>query len=172
MAKGISVWEIENTCLGIYSNNELKHDKTKNICSFDYHCCQNIYWTMSDICWQKQTSTAGLISRNQAQFMSRWGSYEQNQSAVFSSVGMTRGELATVQPPHKRSKEEYQPGYTLRTKPGLTERAGANSYLLLLFLKVILILISELHLTHKSLHNLTQPCCESLSYKCGCCTLG
>lgn len=90
----------EFTATGNESMVKLKGDKEDILCyvSLPPLPKYTVYSTMSDICWPKQTSSAGLISGNQAQFMSQWESYEENQSAVISSVGMTREKLATIQP--------------------------------------------------------------------------
>ena len=59
---------------------------TKNILGYVWHLLA-----------QANKPSRTHIGGNEAKFKSQWGSYEENQTAVFSSVGMTGGEPGTIQ---------------------------------------------------------------------------
>lgn len=102
------------------------------------------------------------IMGNQVKFKSQWGSYKENQTAVLSPVGLTRGKPATI----SSSKEAYQPIYP--ENEAWTDRKGRMGQNLILYFienrhKSSSFTLSELHLTHERFNNIPWSQSQSFS---------
>lgn len=134
----------------------LSSDTTTNIFHYVWHLLA-----------QANEPSRTHIKGNQPKFKSQWGSYEENQTAVLSSVGLTRGKPASTQLLTRAQKKPISPDllweWSLDWQDG---KDGMGQNITLYFFieeerkkSSLVNLLNELHLTHLRFNNLPLSQC-------------